>query len=155
MANIELRPHILFSQALSGEFTAQSDPEGRKHTLANLAVATFLKGKADHLTDTEGMFEYSPSWAPDTTSVVRIGLDVPQTQLDIFATRLPASSKDYGFTVSEQRLATNAFGQHTYLVINDQGTDTETPYELKLGSELAVAKEHLVELALRFYNRNS
>ncbi len=60
---ILIRPSIY--EVLSGEFRPSSDKQHRRHTLANLALATFNKGDGVGV-DIEGYtnLQYRPSWAP-------------------------------------------------------------------------------------------
>lgn len=84
-ANVFVRPH--FYDALSGEFKPSTDERGITHTLARLAVGTYVRGSRsiDGIdTDDRSLVraEYTPSWAP-ITSVAYGNAELSDTAVNI------------------------------------------------------------------------
>lgn len=130
----------LFYDLLSGEFQPMSDPEGRKHTLARLAVATAIKG-AFYEKDLAGIgdvFIYTPTWAPDVEAVV-FG---PKNQDKITSFSL--------FSSGDQALH---FEDHDdQAIIECTLLNRPEVVELKLSADFFVARTMVANLAEVFFN---
>jgi len=140
-----IRP--LFYDALSGEFTP---PGGTKtHTLARLAIATYIKGEADTENTEENphkLFRYTPSWAPSVESSVICRTDrrADYTTLGLIS----VDAQGGGLTLLDGVVDSN-HGTHGLVITNSVGTARNM---LELGEPLDEMREIVSKAAQRFFD---
>lgn len=141
------QPEGIFYDALSEPFTPPTDPLGRAHTLARLAVGACDKGETFELT---GEMIYYPGWANQSYCVV----DQPPNSKP-FNTQIRIAEA-YGRWPSEL-MFTHYTSNPTFLprrkglVIS--GRNLEEIHELELGPQLNAARLAVRAYAQEFYNR--
>lgn len=137
----------LFPDVLNGEFTPTSDPT-RKHTLARLAIAAYMKGENQKSRMSLVEVRYTPSWASHMSTVV----SCEPTQAGLLLTSI--SLKHEGDDTSEYALdVADDTNEESMAVSMYVGNNDPQTFELELGDKLAIARQAVTNAADAFFAR--
>lgn len=141
---LNLAPN-LFYDALSGEFQPPTDPKGRIHTLARLAVGAGQRGEA--VAQQASLYRYTPSWAVGSYAVAEwvssnkllgLSLEVGEPAVSTWA--------DFQLVQAGHKLS-----QPELLMSDSTGVEALNP--LELGPGLNDLRAQAAGVAQAFYDR--
>jgi hypothetical protein len=134
----------LFYDVLSGFFQPPTDLQGRQHTLARLALATFQKG--DRQPSSHDKFKYQPSWAIGSVTIAE-ALRTGELQNLMISQEIPGSGSNWA---SISQWGSRALSGPQVHVMDSTGFEVVQP--LQMGN-LNQVRQQTTEVAQGFYDR--